>query len=376
MKILYLLDYPLSLQGGAQISTKIIGDRLKKKYGEDIFYLAPFDRKYMQEEENCYSYKTENGVLQNPRDNIIEFIRSYRKIREIVEFLDPNIIHSNMPISLIVNSLLPNKYYKIHTDRGLFHKYRNVTRFVDKLCLARIDMLLTTTEINRTAWKGFLNRESITVVPNLVDEIYEHYSEKERDDYRRQLGIENKVVLGFAGRMTKVKNWPMALKIIDYINGRFPDICFSVAISCYHNNQEESSLTDDFIRKCKEIAKGKIYVFKDLNNKQMADWYYLIDIFVLTSDFESFGRTAIEAMSRRCIVLGRNSGGIPEVIGNNSLLYNNYNDLILKLDGIISAKEDKMHVLKDGCYQNYLSRYNSDTILDKLHGLYFMALSK
>jgi len=35
---------------------------------------------------------------------------------------------------------------------------------------------------------------------------------------------------------------------------------------------------------------------------------------VLDFKQESFGRTAIEAMSRKCAVLGRNVGGLPEVI--------------------------------------------------------------
>jgi len=36
---------------------------------------------------------------------------------------------------------------------------------------------------------------------------------------------------------------------------------------------------------------------------------------------ESFGRTAIEAMSRKCAVLGRNVGGLPEVIQKEANIF-------------------------------------------------------
>ena len=37
------------------------------------------------------------------------------------------------------------------------------------------------------------------------------------------------------------------------------------------------------------------------------------DIFLLTSDYESFGLSALEAMAARSIVISTNAGGIPEI---------------------------------------------------------------
>jgi len=57
---------------------------------------------------------------------------------------------------------------------------------------------------------------------------------------------------------------------------------------------------------------GVSYTFKEnIPQEEMNELYYAADIFVLTSNRESFGRTAIEAMSRKCAVLGRNVGGLP-----------------------------------------------------------------
>ena len=37
---------------------------------------------------------------------------------------------------------------------------------------------------------------------------------------------------------------------------------------------------------------------QDLSQQEIADFYYLVDVFVMSSMFESFGKTAVEAMSR------------------------------------------------------------------------------
>ena len=41
----------------------------------------------------------------------------------------------------------------------------------------------------------------------------------------------------------------------------------------------------------------------------------------MSSMFESFGKAAVEAMSRKCDVLSTTVGGLPEVIGKDENLY-------------------------------------------------------
>ena len=44
----------------------------------------------------------------------------------------------------------------------------------------------------------------------------------------------------------------------------------------------------------------------------MSDLYYITDIHMITSAIESFGRTAIEAMSRKCVVYSTDAGAISQ----------------------------------------------------------------
>ncbi|NMC16412.1 MAG: glycosyltransferase family 4 protein, partial [Chloroflexi bacterium] len=51
---------------------------------------------------------------------------------------------------------------------------------------------------------------------------------------------------------------------------------------------------------------------------------------LVCSEYEAFSRVALEAMSTALPVIGRNSGGTPEIIvdGETGLLYNTFDELV------------------------------------------------
>ncbi len=65
-----------------------------------------------------------------------------------------------------------------------------------------------------------------------------------------------------------------------------------------------------------------------------------IDISIVCSKREAFGRTIIEDMLGNILVIGSNSGAVPELINDNEngilYEYNNYNDLAMKIRQVIS----------------------------------------
>jgi glycosyltransferase involved in cell wall biosynthesis len=76
---------------------------------------------------------------------------------------------------------------------------------------------------------------------------------------------------------------------------------------------------------------------------EVVDWLRAMDIFVLSSDSESFPNALLEAMACGCCVVGSNVGGVPELIqdGENGLLFRSgdVNDLVAKLTGVIQSRE-------------------------------------
>ena len=78
-----------------------------------------------------------------------------------------------------------------------------------------------------------------------------------------------------------------------------------------------------------ERFEGKI----NIDISEMNKFYYDLDFFILTSkhNTESFGRTLVEAMSRKTIVLTTNSGGSVEVVGNKNNVCETADDFIKKI---------------------------------------------
>ena len=100
---------------------------------------------------------------------------------------------------------------------------------------------------------------------------------------------------------------------------------------------------------------------QDLNQDEMAAYYYLVDIFVMTSCFESFGKAAVEAMSRKCMVLSTAVGGLVEVVGNTEDLYdmNDLSKLTERVRYLASSKEASENE-REYLYNRYKENYTAD----------------
>ena len=72
------------------------------------------------------------------------------------------------------------------------------------------------------------------------------------------------------------------------------------------------------------------------------------DLFLLPSEIESFGLSALEAMAARVPVVSSNTGGIPEVN------IDNFSGLLSDIGDIKKMIEDSLHILSN---DNILSLY-------------------
>jgi len=372
MKILYLVDYPIAFRGGAMISTRILGELLEKKYGVEVYYCSPFDYMYKSDidKKRLLEINLSQRNFATPYRHPIDFILSSKKIRSFISDIDPDIIHSQMPVSLLINSSLKIDYdiLKFHTDRGLYKGYRLPMKILNNRAVRNLDCLITTTEINANQWRRIANNH-IEVIPNTVLESFNDYDPTRREKMRERYCLNDSPVIGFAGRMIDLKNWPLVLDIAKQIKKLRDDFRIALALSIYSGSDEES-LAKEFIENMKAIMGNQLVYFKNLTQEEMADFYYLVDIFVLTSKFESFGRTAVEAMSRKNCVLGTSVGGIPEVIGDTELLCDQQVQCFV--DKIILLMDNKNLLLdkQNTLFKRYKNNFSCETVVLKQYNLY------
>ena len=173
----------------------------------------------------------------------------------------------------------------------------------------------------------------------------------------------NKLIVGYIGRVTESKNINLLLKSIPIIKSKYKDVLFlfAGAFEPILKNHIEKYLKNDVITidHFKEKDKPKIY-----NS---------IDIFVNPSKSESFGITFIEAWAAKKPVIGTNIGSI------NSLIKHNQNGFICDTDDLYDIADKILILLNDKNIRttfgnngyNFVNKnYSWDIITNKIKNIY------
>lgn len=368
MNILYLSDVSLDIVGGAQESMKIVMDGLKKEHNFQI--ITPKNNKsynYNVIELEEYESLTLRGKKTSDIINII------KRIKKSINMNNIDIIHVQMPSTMLLIGIMKKlriieKNIKVlYTDRGVLDKYGKKTYYGIKIFNRFFEKIILTTNNNKLLYKDMLaiSSDKLKVIHNTPGKIFEKYDAKIREDQRRKMGVlENERVIMFSARMHPDKDWPLALEIIKDLS-KFENIKIILAIG--------SDKTKDNISKCnifinevkKYIDEDNLRAYIDVDLSQMEKLHYVSDIFILTSKIESFGRTAIEAMSRKSIVYGRNVDGLKEVIKFKENIYVNKDDVINKIKYLLKD-EVQINIEKNKFYNRFKEKFSLEINL-KLH---------
>ena len=366
-KILYLMEYPIDLPGGGQESTKTLCEGIASSGEFEPIVACPA---LLSTETEDYDYRIitypsdENRELSKIR-RITNFIRRISHFKKIIEEVRPDLIHVSMSESLITYGFLrvPGFFKDIpfvYTDRGLRTGYRKHSLACIKATMKRAKRLLTTTRYNAELWESEITTP-VTVIPNTISDAFSSYDDKGRISARERYKIPgNMPVIGFAGRISEEKDWGKVPGVVAAIADAGIDFKVALVLSVYEDRDAE------IVKEIKEgitavIGEENLIYMQDLSQKEISDYYYLVDFFIMTSCFESFGKAAVEAMSRKCIVLSTAVGGLPEVIGNKEDLYD-MNDLS-KLAGRIKKLTEDAEAAgreRDMFYRRYTDNYTSD----------------
>lgn len=135
------------------------------------------------------------------------------------------------------------------------------------------------------------------------------------------------------------KNWPLALEIMNKLNNNYNTLKFLVVLGTDGTEENKSAATEYINLIKKELGDNKVYDFINITNKEMINIYHMIDIFILTSSWESFGRTAVEAMALKNVVVGTDVDGLKEVIGNEEFLFETASQATDIIDRLIEEKK-------------------------------------
>lgn len=215
-------------------------------------------------------------------------------------------------------------------------------------------------------YKTFNIQKSIEVIHNFVD--VERFSRKPIDAFKKVIAPSGERILLHASNFRKVKRVQDVVLIFNEVKKQVPSKLLFVG------DGPERVVAEDLSRRlgiCDDIR----FVGKQ---EQMEDILAIADLFLLTSEYESFGLAALEAMAAGVPVVSTNAGGLPEVVveGITGYMGNVGNvDVMAQKAVSILINDDTLQQFKQGAAA-HARRFDIHNIVPLYEELYERFLEK
>jgi mannosylfructose-phosphate synthase len=135
------------------------------------------------------------------------------------------------------------------------------------------------------------------VPPGYDDHRFFPVSEASRSAIRQRLGFNGKVVLAL-GRLARNKGYDLLIDAFSLVAARDPEAVLHLAVGGQELNAKEQSLLAELRERAQQTGYAeRIHFGSFVADADLADYYRAADMFVLSSRYEPFGMTAIEAMA-------------------------------------------------------------------------------
>lgn len=150
-------------------------------------------------------------------------------------------------------------------------------------------------------YKSFHIKKEIEVIHNFVD--VERFNKKPIDAFRKAVAPGGERILMHASNFRKIKRVDDVIRIFEAINQELPSKLLMVGDGPERHGAEELSRELGICDQVRFVGK----------QEQMEEIMAISDLFLLTSEYESFGLSALEAMAAHVPVISSNAGGLVEV---------------------------------------------------------------
>jgi N-acetyl-alpha-D-glucosaminyl L-malate synthase BshA len=155
--------------------------------------------------------------------------------------------------------------------------------------------------LREETYRSFKITKEIEVIHNFVD--VARFSKKPIDAFRQVIAPAGEKIIVHASNFRKVKRVQDVVKIFAEIRKHMPAKLLMVG-----DGPERPAMED--LAKTLEVFDDVRFLGKQ---EQMEEILVVSDLFLLPSEYESFGLAALEAMAAGMPVISTNAGGLPEI---------------------------------------------------------------
>lgn len=214
--------------------------------------------------------------------------------------------------------------------------------------------------LKEETYKNFPIKKEIHVIPNFVD--VHRFAKKPIDAFKKVIAPHGEAVFLHASNFRKVKRVQDVVQVFSKVHQQMPAKLMMVG------DGPERPMAEDLVRHLNLVDDVR-FVGKQ---EQMEDIMNVSDVFLLTSDYESFGLSALEAMAAKAIVISTNAGGLPEInIDGVTGFMANVGDVETMAQKAITALKDTAYLqkLKENAFAQ-ANKFSIENIIPKYESLY------
>jgi PEP-CTERM/exosortase A-associated glycosyltransferase len=336
MRILHVLDHSIPLHSGYTFRTRAILEQ-QRALGFETFHLTSAKQKgpavLVEEVDGFRFFRTpqpRNWYANLPLLNQFAIVDSLAKrLGEVVDEIRPDIIHAHSPALNGLAALRVAHWYSLPVvyecrafweDAAVDHgtsragglRYR-ATRALESYVFKRAQAITTICEgLRQDIVARGIPSEKVTVIPNAVDIQRFQMAGDPDPEFRRELGLEGKTVLGFIGSFYAYEGLPLLLDAMPPILRERPELVLLLV----GGGPQESALRDQANR----LQLGRQVIFSGrIAHDKVQKYYDQVDIFVYPRYSMRLTELVtplkpLEAMAQGRLVAASDVGGHKELI--------------------------------------------------------------
>ena len=219
--------------------------------------------------------------------------------------------------------------------------------------------------LKEETYANFKIEKEISVIHNFVD--ITRFNKKPLDAFRKAIAPQGEKIIMHASNFRKIKRIPDVIYTFNKIRTEIPSKLLLVGDGPERHVAEEL---------CRELG-----IFEDTRfvgkQQDMEEIYAIADLFLLPSEYESFGLAALEAMATGAPVVATKAGGIPEIIQNG---INGYLSEIGDIEGmsqnaITILSNEKVHEQFKLAARETALKFDIENIVPMYESLYLKVTS-
>jgi len=188
----------------------------------------------------------------------------------------------------------------------------------EKVVYDECNVLMATTPQQRdilVAGEYDAPQEKIRVIPPGYDDTrFFPVSSASRLAIKQDLDLEGRIVLAL-GRMAENKGYDLLIRAMIVVFKREDDVRLLLAVGSTEPNDDEIRQVGQLKRLADELGVRDRVLFRDyIPDELLADYYRAADVFALSSRYEPFGMTSVEAMACGTPTVVTTEGGLWEQV--------------------------------------------------------------